>query len=101
MARQKGLGLTDQARISLATSSMADVLGLGTHRHGQIVVASVEDEKRTGIRVTCTAAKEAQIALTSSQIDVHRLMVDALDIETLPTGDVQAILIQWSTRRKQ
>jgi hypothetical protein len=99
LARKKGLGLTDQARISLATSSIADVMGLGTHRHGQIAVDSLEETDRIGIRVICTAAKEARSALTSSQVDVHRLMIDDLIVETLPSGDVEAILIQWSTRR--
>jgi hypothetical protein len=99
LARKKGLGITDQARISLATSSIADVMGLGTHRHGQITVDSLEETERIGIRVICTAAKEARSALNSSQVDVHRLMVDDLIVETLPSGDVEAILIQWTTRR--
>jgi hypothetical protein len=99
MARKKGLGVTDQARISLATSSIADVMGLGTHRRGQIVVDSVEETERIGIRVICTTAKEARSALTPSQVDVHKLMVDDLVVETLPSGDVEAILIQWSARR--
>jgi hypothetical protein len=99
MARKKGLDITDQARISLATSSIADVMGLGTHRRGQIVVDSVEETERIGIRVICTAAKEARRDLTPSQVDVHRLMVDDLVVETLPSGDVEAILIQWSARR--
>jgi hypothetical protein len=99
LARKKGLGVTDQARISLATSSIADVMGLGTHRQGQIVVDSVEETERIGIRVVCTTVHEARSALDSSQVDVHRLMVDDLIVETLPSGDVEAILIQWSTRR--
>lgn len=99
LARKKGLAITDQARISLATSSIADVMGLGTHRPGQIVVDSVEETERIGIRVVCTTAHEARRALDSSQVDVHRLMVDDLTVETLPSGDVEAILIQWSTRR--
>ena len=99
LARKKGLNITDQARISLATSSIADIMGLGTHRPGQIVVDSLSENERTGIRVICTAAKEAKGALTSSQVAVHRRMVDALTVETLPSGDVEAILIQWSTRR--
>lgn len=99
MARRNGLAITDQARISLATSSIADVMGLGTHRHGQIVVDSVEEIERVGIRVVCTTAHEARSTLDSAQIDVHRLMVDDLIVETLPSGGVEAILIQWSTRR--
>lgn len=101
LARQKGLGLTDQARISLATSSLADVLGLGTQRRGQIAINSVEGENRAGIRVVCTAAKDARRALTPTQIDVHQLLVDELTIETLPSEDVQVTLIQWSTSRRK
>jgi hypothetical protein len=99
MARKKGLPITDQARISLATSSIADVMGLGTRRRGQIVVDSVEETERIGIRVVCTTERGARSALDSSQVDVHKLMVDDLIVETLPSGDVEAILIQWSTRR--
>jgi hypothetical protein len=101
LARQKGLGITDQARISLATSSLADVLGLGTHRQGQIVIDSMNEENRTGIRVVCTAAKGAKRALTPAQLDVHQLLVDELTIEMLPSDDVQVTLIQWSTSRRK
>jgi anti-sigma regulatory factor (Ser/Thr protein kinase) len=101
LARQKGLGLTDQARISLATSSLADVLGLGTHRQGQIVINSIDKEEHSGIRVICTAAKDAKRSLTSAQLDVHQLLVDELTIETLPSEDVQVTMIQWSTSRRK
>ncbi|MFL7791861.1 MAG: hypothetical protein AB8I69_06960 [Anaerolineae bacterium] len=101
LARQKGLGLTDQARISLATSSLADVLGLGTHRQGQIAINSVDEEERTGIRVICTAARDAKRALTSAQLDVHQLLVDELTIETLLSDDIQVTLTQWSTSRRK
>lgn len=101
LARQKGLGITDQARISLASSSLADVLGLGTHREGQIVIDSMEEENRTGIRVVCTTAKGAKRELTSAQLDVHQLLVDELTIEMLPSDDVQVTMIQWSTPRRK
>jgi hypothetical protein len=101
LARKKGLGITNQARISLATSSLADVLGLGTHRHGQIAINSVDREKRVGIQVICTASKDAKRALTPAQLDVHQLMVDELTIETLPSDDVQVTLTQWSTSRRK
>lgn len=101
LARQKGLGITDQARISLATSSLADVLGLGTHHQGQIVINSVDEEERTGIRVICTATKDAKRALTAAQLDVHQLLVDELTIETLPSDDVQVTMVQWSTSRRK
>lgn len=101
LARRKGLGITEQARISLATSSMADVLGLGTHRQGQIAINSVVEEERTGIRVICTAAKDVRQALTPAQLDVHQLLVDELTVETLPSDDVQITLIQWSTLRRK
>ena len=101
LARQKGLGITDQARISLATSSLADVLGLGTQRQGQIAISNVEEEKRTGIRVVCTATRDAKRALTPAQLDVHQLLVDELTIEILPSDEVQVTLIQWATSRRK
>jgi hypothetical protein len=101
LARRKGLGITDQARISLATSSLADVLGLGTQRQGQIAINSILEDERTGIRVICTAAKDARHTLTPAQLDVHQLLVDELTIETLPSDEVQITLIQWSTLRRK
>jgi len=101
LARRKGLGITEQARISLAASSMADVLGLGTQRQGQIAINSIVEEERTGVRVTCTATKDARQALTPAQLDVHQLLVDELTVETLPSDDVQITLIQWSTLRRK
>lgn len=101
LARRKGLDITDQARISLATSSLADVLGLGTQRQGQIAIDSIVEEERTGIRVICTATRDARHALTPAQLDVHQLLVDELTIETPPPDDVQITLIQWSTLRRK
>lgn len=101
LARRKGLGITDQARISLATSSLADVLGLGTHRQGQIIINSTEEKSRIGIRVVCTAAKGAKRALTPAQLNVHQLLVDELTIEMLPSDDVQVTIVQWSTPRRK
>jgi hypothetical protein len=101
MARRKGLGITDQARISLATSSLADVLGIGTRRLGQIAVDGLDEKDRAGIRVICTATQDARRDLTSDQLDVHQLLVDELAVETLPSSDVQVTLIQWSTLRRK
>jgi serine/threonine-protein kinase RsbT len=94
LARAKGFDIADQARIALASSSLAHALGLGMRR-GQVTIDCLNDGARTGVRVVCTKADGATRDLAPEALDVVRFMVDELTVETLPGDDLQVTLVKW------
>jgi hypothetical protein len=94
LARAVGLGTVGQARISLATSSLARALGMGISHTGQIVATPVNGEGRKGLQVVCMALNGAN-GETPGALNGLEHMVDGLDVVSLPSGQVQATLIQW------
>lgn len=100
LARENGFSTMDQARISLATSSLANALGLGETQPDQIVIGCLNDGTRsTGVRVACIK-KEGAINGKPSNIGDVRLMVDEMTVEELPSQDLQVTVIKWQTRRR-
>lgn len=94
LAQAMGLTTVDQARISLATSSLAQALGLGEAHPGQIVMAGLGRGERTGVRVVCKAGAITP-NLSPMAFEDMRWMVDELTVETLPPNDVQVTLVKW------
>jgi hypothetical protein len=95
LARAVGLATVDQACISLATSSLAQALGLGEEHPGQIVMDCLNGEECTGVRVVCKKADAATSDLSPRAFEEMRWMVDELTVETLPPNDVQVTLVKW------
>jgi len=97
LARSMGLGTSDQARISLATSSVARALNLGESCPGEIVIESVNGQEHACVRVTCTcrASDGADDGLRSSKLADARSMADEMIIEELPASGVQVVLVKW------
>ncbi|HEY74464.1 MAG: hypothetical protein DRJ03_05840 [Chloroflexi bacterium] len=100
MARTKSFDITDQARISLATSSLAETLGLGRKHQGQIKIEALETGKQTGIQVTCAIAAGAHPDLTLEGLRNTEWLVDKLTIETLPSNELQVTIVHWATQRR-
>ncbi len=96
LARTVGFKTTDQARISLATSSLAHALGLGTILRGQIIIDCLSRGECTGVRVVCVAANAENCALTPEASQDMGWMVDELTVEMLPPNNVQATLVKWA-----
>ena len=94
LARAIGMSLTDQARISLAASSVAKAIGLGSTCRGQATIDDCRQGERTGVRVIYKE-KNGKGDLTSGVFGDTRWMVDELTVETLPTNEVQVTLIKW------
>lgn len=95
LARAMGLKTVDQACISMATSSLAQVLGLGEAHQGQIVMECLGKGEHTGVRVICTKAEASERDLSPTTFDDMKWMVDELVVETLPSGNVQVTLVKW------
>jgi anti-sigma regulatory factor (Ser/Thr protein kinase) len=100
LAREGGLDLAEQARISLATYSLANTLRMGYECSGQVVVDRLAEGKRVGMRVACITAEAAEDRLASEAFGGVRQMVDELTIETLPSNAVRVTLIQWEAPRR-
>ena len=95
LARESGLNTTDQACISLATSSTARALGLGKAHTGQILIEGIASEERTGVRVICTAMNGGNSGQPRS-MDEARTMTDDLEIEVSPENETRVTLVKWA-----
>lgn len=97
LARAVGLNPTDQARISLAASSLAHVIELGGKYQGKIYIGSL-DGPDMGVWVVCAMHCpdiEGKIeTFKPKALKDVRWMVDELDIESLPPEDVRITLIK-------
>ncbi len=104
LARVLGLNPTDQARISLATSSLAHIIGLGGKHKGKIYIGSLGGRAKSdgspdkGLWVVCAlrcadVKKEVETFTPKAMKDVQ-WMVDELDIEEVPPRDVRITLIK-------
>ena len=95
-ARQTGLDITGQARISLAAYSLANVPGpRGTSRN-QLIIQVVKKGKRAGVQVICIIPDAIDNHFASEAFDNVRWLVDEFNMETLPPNGVQVALVQWS-----
>ena len=95
-ARRIGMGMMDQASISLAASSLAHALGLGCTHEGQVTIALVQTADRTGLQVTCmNQSNNESISLTAKTLQDARWMVDDLTVETLPAQVLKITLVKW------
>jgi len=99
LAREAGLDPLDQARISLATSTMAAILGLESVQGSQISIGYLHNAGRPGVQVTCIRNGALLHDLASGVLDDTRRMVDDLYVETAPTNGVKVVLIKWGSRR--
>jgi hypothetical protein len=95
-ARETGLDVTGQARISLAAYSLANTTKLRSTSRCQLIVKVLKKGKRAGVEVGCVIPNLADDQLTSDAFGNVKWLVDEFTIETLPSNEIQIILIQWS-----
>ena len=95
LARATGMNTTDQACISLATSSTARALGLGKAHTGQILIEEITAGERAGVRVVCTTMNGGKNG-PSRSIQEARMMTDDLTIEISPENETLITLVKWA-----
>ncbi len=95
LARTMGFDITNQARIALATSSLARVLRLGEVHQGQVIIDRLGEEGLAGLRVACTAITNADFEVGARAFTDVQWLVDELIVEDTPSNDVQITLIKW------
>jgi hypothetical protein len=87
LAREAGLDLFDQSRISLATSTVAIILGMEkVVAHGQITMGQVNDGGRIGVQVVCTRATRSLPDLANNVLNDAGQMVDDFSVESMAVG---------------
>ena len=98
-ARRIGMSLMDQSRISMATSSLANALGLGRIdiSGGYVLIEKISDQGRIGLRVTCSSLTREGYTPPLSYFNNERWMVDELELHTSSPDEVKVSLIKWVT----
>lgn len=96
LARNNGFSTICQARISMATSSLAYAMGLGRTHRGRITIDCMENGPRSpGVRVVCTKQYLAKDDRELETYSMVRSMVDQLTVEELPSDELQVTLVKW------
>ncbi len=96
-ARRIGMKLIDQSRISLATSSLADSVGLGVGRSsGQITINCLHanSDGREGLQVVCQFQPNGLESVHPTLSNV-RWMVDECEMRALADNQTEVSLIKW------
>lgn len=98
LAKDSGLQIVDQARISLAVSSMAHLLSMGEQHPGVIRIRSISVDQRVGVEVAwmTSLGSEYQSIMQALHETALEMMVDQMTIEALPEGAVTITAIKWA-----
>jgi hypothetical protein len=99
-AREQGLDITGQARISLAAYSLANAAELGSTSQGQLIIKVLQKDKRAGVEVLCILPDAAGNYFASETFENAKWLVDEFTVENLPSNEVRVALIQWSSSPK-
>ena len=84
MARRAGLSLTEQASISLAVSYLANALGMGPAKKGQVTINCLEDNDPKSVQIICMIEKVLKEEELNGIEEHARWLVDELNIESIP-----------------
>jgi len=96
-ARHLGMSLTDQSRISLATSCLANALGLGIDNsiQGQITIEPVTEKALKGLRIVCTRFNCNEYVPPMAYFSNERWMVDEFEVMPSVNGNLEITLAKW------
>ncbi len=97
MAIDAGLPIMDQARISLAVSSLAHIIRLGDGYPGQIILNQVDEPDRCSVQVTCKMAYRSDIESVLQELKNSPLkaMVHELDVQDCPESGICITAWMW------
>jgi len=99
-ARQAGMDLGDQARISLATSSMMEGLGFGYDPSSSVItIEHLNEDQTKGLRVVCNFINSKERQQVQAAVENIRWMIDDVKINYLENEQVEIILTKWVVRR--
>ena len=94
VAREQGMSLADQARISLAVSSFVESISVSSANPGQATVAECARDGRVGMQVTYLVQDDNR-GNWNTVLENVKWMVDETSVETLAEEQIQVTLIKW------
>ncbi len=99
LARTLGFDTMSQARISLATSSLAEIMRLSGFCAGTISFGKTNGAGRaTGLYVMCVGHYDGSACSTDttalSELEKLRGMVDELRVEKLPSKELKVLMVK-------
>jgi len=99
MAKDAGLTTMDQARISLAVSSLAHIIHLGDLHHGQIVLNHIIDAQRNGVQVIWKLDSDCNIQQMAQELHncTMQQMVHELMVQTNQETGVCITAVMWTS----
>lgn len=92
LARCSGFDLHEQARISLAASTIAHILGLGTPYSGCLVYRYMESESQPALQLVYTIQGFPTSQVSELAFGQVEWMVDSLEIE-VPQPDQLTVIV--------
>jgi hypothetical protein len=103
-ARDCGLGLKDQACISLASSSIASILASGKEFNSlgvEILMESCESGHQRGIRVSCIRQDRKMNHLeVDSRLKSSHFLVDDIQMKLTSLNCIEIIVTKWDASYK-
>lgn len=98
MAKEAGLPTVDQARISLAVTSLAHILHLGDSYSGQVLINPVATGGRGGVEVVWIVEAEegSEEILNGLNASAVTMMVDEINIQSSPETGLRISAIKWA-----
>ncbi len=98
MARRLGFSLTDQARISMATSSLATYLGLGKNgtSDGWIIFEGLLNGTRKGLKVVCRRKNVDSSSFSTNDFHNESWMVDEIDLHDIEPNSIEVTMVKWA-----
>lgn len=97
-ARDLNFNLIEQARISMAAYGVINRLDMGETCDGEVFVYHMNDGKREGIQVICTANSNKNTNVTSTLFNSMRSLVDELNIENITPNTARVSVIMWADK---
>ena len=98
MAREIGFDTANQARVAIATLSLARALRLGEKQQGQVTLNCLEKAGDWGIQVDCTTANSVNCRTEPWAFADLEWLVDELVVKELPSNNVQVTLFTLMPR---
>jgi hypothetical protein len=102
LARDLGFNTMDQARISLATSTMANLLDLAGGCSGTIRYGTQEVDQTPILHVVCLVyggGNGNAHCPDRHRLDQLRKMLDDISVESTPSHDVQVTMVMKGRKR--
>jgi serine/threonine-protein kinase RsbT len=97
VARDAGFPMVDQARISLAVSSLAHLISLGVDYQGCITVQHRVEGDRSGVEVVWTVEsfRDESEVIKVVEDPSWRMMVDQVTTERMPGDEIKITAVKW------